>query len=143
MTASEDEHKRLREFYSDLTDGELENIAEDSTSLTEAAREELSRELKTRDLGNLQKTKIEIDSEPGLRKLVTIKRFANLLDASLAKGLLQSSGIECFLPDENMLRVYWGISNSMGGVRLQVNIEDAEESLAILNQPTPKGSEDE
>ena len=143
MTAAEDEHKRLREFYSDLTDGELQNIAEDSTSLTEAAREELSGELKSRDLGNLQKTKIEIDSEPGLRKLVTIKRFANLLDASLAKGLLQSSGIECFLPDENMLRVYWGISNSMGGVRLQVNIEDAEESLAILNQPTPKGSEDE
>ncbi|MEY2414572.1 MAG: hypothetical protein QOD84_3178 [Acidobacteriaceae bacterium] len=84
-----------------------------------------------------------MDSEKGLRKLVTIRRFANLLDASLAKGLLQSSGIECFLPDENMVRVHWGVSNSISGVRLQVKIEDAEESLAILNQSIPIASEDE
>jgi hypothetical protein len=48
MTATEDDHKRLGDFYSDLSDGELGNIAEDSTSLTEAAREELTRELKNR-----------------------------------------------------------------------------------------------
>jgi len=47
----------------------------------------------------------------------------------MAKGCLQSAGIECFLADENITRLEWPLSR---GMRLQVNPDDAETALAFL-----------
>ena len=52
--------------------------------------------------------------------------FQNLPEALLAKGSLDSSGIECFLTDDNMVRMDWFMSNLLGGAKLLVNREDAE-----------------
>jgi hypothetical protein len=57
----------------------------------------------------------------------------------LAKGILDSAGIECFLVDENMIRMNWFISNPLGGIRLQVNRDDVEEAVTLLSEPTPEG----
>jgi hypothetical protein len=62
-------------------------------------------------------------------ELVTIRQFGNLAEALLAKGCLESAGIECFLADANMA---WMDSPVVRGMRLQVSPEDAETSIELL-----------
>src|SRR4030081_1159424 len=78
----------------------------------------------------------DIDSE---RELVTIQTFRELPEAMLAKAMLNSAGIECFLVDENTGRMLGFISNVIGGIRMQVNSVDAEGARALLEQPIPEG----
>ena len=61
--------------------------------------------------------------------LVTIRQFGNLSEALLAKGCLESAGIECFLADANMA---WMDSPVVRGMRLQVSADDAETATALL-----------
>ena len=66
------------------------------------------------------------------RELVTIRKFRDLPEALLAQGRLESSGVEAFLFDDNMVCMDWLISNLLGGVKLKVeeaNVEIAEEIL--------------
>lgn len=134
----EQERQRLTELYSGMTPEELENVAGDAASLTDVARETLETELSRRGLA------ISVDSLPAAgkiieeRDLVSIRRFRDLPEALLAKGSLESSGIECFLTDDNMVRMDWFISNLLGGVKLLVNREDAEAAIAVLDEPMPE-----
>ena len=64
-------------------------------------------------------------------ELVTIREFGDMPEALLAQGCLASAGIESFLADENIARIDWAI---VRGTRLQVDPDDAEESLTILDQ---------
>jgi DNA-directed RNA polymerase subunit RPC12/RpoP len=56
----------------------------------------------------------------------------------MAKSLLESAGIACYLRDENTIRIEWGWSNLMGGIRLQVPVADHSTAEAILAQPIPE-----
>ena len=40
-------------------------------------------------------------------KLVAVRRFGDLPEALLAKGLLDSENIKCFLSDENTVGMNW------------------------------------
>jgi hypothetical protein len=71
-------------------------------------------------------------------ELVTIRQFGDMAEALLAKGCLDSAGIECFLADLNMARVEWPVSR---GLRLQVNPDDAETAIAMLAQSPIDDSE--
>lgn len=71
-------------------------------------------------------------------QLVTIRKFRDLPEALLAKGGLESAGIQCLLADDNMVRLDWFISNLIGGVKLQVSSEDAAAATEILDQPIPE-----
>jgi|KBSMisStaDraftv2_1062788.scaffolds.fasta_scaffold30491_2 hypothetical protein len=71
------------------------------------------------------------------RELVTIRKFRDLPEALLAQGRLESSGIESFLADDNMVRMDWLISNLLGGVKLKVEEADVEIAEEILNQEIP------
>ena len=62
-------------------------------------------------------------------ELVTIRQFGNMSEALLAKGCLESAGIECFLADMNITRLEWPISR---GMRLQVSLDDAETAIEVL-----------
>ena len=53
-------------------------------------------------------------------------------EALLAKGCLESAGIECFLTDLNVTRLEWPLSR---GMRLQVSPADAETAIAFLDHP--------
>ena len=75
------------------------------------------------------------------RKLVMIRRYRDLMDALLAKTRLDSAGIECFLADENMVRIDWFWSNLLEGVKLHVMPEDADAALEVLEQPSLDGFE--
>ena len=72
---------------------------------------------------------------PEFRELVTIRVFVDLSEALLAKGSLESAGIECFLIDDNMVRLDWFMVNVFGGIKLKVAAEDAETAQAFLNRP--------
>jgi hypothetical protein len=133
-----EERLRLARTYAAMTDDELEDLARNPESLTEVAWEALEGELDRRHLEFP-----DDDSEPpqqmDLRKLVTIRQFRDLPEALLAKGSLESAGIECFLRDENLVRLDWFISNFVGGVKLCVQPEDAVKAKALLDQPILEG----
>lgn len=134
------ERRRLRELYANMSDGELEKLASEGSSLTEEAYDTLEDELEHRGIAD----KIEDLPAKNLpqidyRELMTIRHFRDLPAALLAQGLLKSAGIESSLADDNLVRLDWFISNLVGGVRLRVKPQDAQEALQILNQPIPAG----
>jgi hypothetical protein len=134
----EQERERLAQVYAAMTPEELQKVADDGASLTDAARETLKTEISGRRLAitvNEPPAGIDVIEE---RELVSIRRFRDLPEALLAKGSLESAGIECFLTDDNMVRMDWFISNLLGGAKLLVNREDAEAATAILDEPTPE-----
>lgn len=137
---SENERRRLSEFYAGLADEELEKLAADAVALTEAARQVLRDGLNRRGLGVVLSESARVD-EIEVRKLVTIRQFRYLPEALLAKGKLDSASVECFLADDNMVRLDWLISDLLGGIKLQVNAEDVDAAHEILNQPIPEGFE--
>ncbi len=70
-------------------------------------------------------------------QLVTIARYRDLPEALLAQGMLQAAGIACELVDENIVRMDWFWSNMVGGIRLQVDRDVAEEANEVLASPIP------
>jgi len=64
-----------------------------------------------------------------------------LPEALLARSILESAGIECFLGDQNIIRMDWFLSNALGGVKLRVREEDVAEADALLGQGWVNASE--
>jgi hypothetical protein len=133
------ERQRLAKTYAGMTDEELQNLARRPESLTEVAWQALDEELDRRDLELLEEEAPENCEELELRELVTIRQFRDLPEALLAKGSLESAGIECFLADENLVRLDWFISNFIGGIKLNVRAADAENAQKLLNEPILEG----
>lgn len=132
------ERKRLMDVYSHMTDDELQELAEDTASLTGLASQVLNDEMASRGLSPSQPDPDGSQDEVTLRKMETIRSFPDVMQAWLAQSSLESAGIECRLLDDNMVRLDWGASIVLGGVKLQVKPEDAETALALLDQPVPE-----
>jgi hypothetical protein len=132
------ERIRLANAYAGMSDGELLKLAGAAESLTEAAWDALEDELDRRHL-ELPQEDGEPASKLDLRTLVTIRQFRDLPEALLAKGCLESAGIECFLRDDNLVRLDWFISNFVGGVKLCVAADDVERAQTILDEPILEG----
>ncbi len=132
------ERQRLASTYSSMTDGELQRLARNPEALTDAAWEALEDELDRRHL-DIPSDAPEPAPAMDLRKLVMIRQFRDLPEALLAKGSLESAGIECFLRDDNLVRLDWFISNFVGGVKLCVKPEDAQNAQKLLNEPILEG----
>src|ERR1700732_5614414 len=103
-----------------MSDAELQNLARRPESLTEVAWQALDDELDHRDLELLEEEAPEDREELEMRELVTIRQFRDLPEALLARGSLESAGIECFLADENLGRVGWVFLHFIWGVKLNV-----------------------
>jgi hypothetical protein len=141
-TNPEQERRRLTERYKEIPLEELQEIATDWSELSDLARESLETEIQNRGftIPDSVKTGSSIptpDNSPG-SKLVMLRQFRDLPEALLAKGSLDSAGIESFLADDNMVRMDWFWSNLIGGVKLMVSPENATEAMAILDQPIPE-----
>jgi len=134
----EQERQRLAAVYAAQSDGELEQVAAQVADLTEIAREALRVELAKRGLyvGELQDSADSPTSE--FRDLVVIRSYWNLLDAELARGVLQSAGVEAFLFDDNMVRMDWFNANALGGIKLRVDAVNVEEASRILEEQAPE-----
>lgn len=131
------ERRRLAQNYAGLTDGELQRLAQSADSLTDLAWEALEEEMERRHLKCPEETEFQPEME--IRELVTVRQFRDLPEALLAKGCLESVGIECFLGDENLVRLDWFISNFIGGIKLNVRTADAENARKVLDEPILEG----
>jgi hypothetical protein len=66
---------------------------------------------------------------------ITVATFNLHVQATLAKSVLDAAGIECWLRDEHVARMYAGAYGAaFGGIKLQVRPEDEQVALAILKQ---------
>jgi Putative prokaryotic signal transducing protein len=69
--------------------------------------------------------------------LVTVATFYNEPEFLLARARLESADIDCFVLDENMLRIAGWHSHILGGIKLQVRESDVPDTLAILRHTAP------
>jgi hypothetical protein len=80
----------------------------------------------------------EGDTEPYAPEgLVTVGRFESPVEAQIAKGMLESAGIETFLVGENVNNLLQAAFR----VRLQVRVEDETAARAFL-APSNGGPEE-
>jgi len=133
------ERRRLAANYAAMSDGELQRLARNAEALTELAWDALEDELDRRHLELPEETAAQPRQEMEMRELVTVRQFRDLPEALLAKGSLESAGIECFLADENLVRLDWFISNFIGGIKLNVRSADAENAQKLLDEPILEG----
>jgi len=140
------ERNRLAQLYAALSDGELLQLASETESLTDEARAVLASEMSRRNIPAETAGEAD-DSPPGgrakLRDLLTIRQFRDLPEALLAKSVLDSAGIECFLGDDNLIRMDWLWSNLLGGIKLRVRQEDALEASRLLEGVNPASESSE
>ena len=138
-SSDERERGRLAANYAGMTDGELQRLARSAESLTELACDALEDEMDRRCLEFPEDATSAPRQEMEVRELVTIRQFRDLPEALLAKGSLESAGIECFLADENLVRLDWFISNFIGGIKLNVRAADVDNARMILDEPILEG----
>ena len=143
MGQSDEQKERLRleELYASLEGEELEEIADDADSLTELAREALRSEMLGRGM-HAPPTEKEDSRTSGSEREhagpVMVGRYRDSGEAMIAKSMLDSAGIECFLGDENLVRIDWFYSNLIGGIKLMVRAEDAETARKLLEENIPQ-----
>ena len=134
---SKSENDRFAARYSAMADGELLKLATQAWALSDAAWDALEDELDDRGLEVPEAEALPAMEVAERRNLVLLRRFRDIPEALLAKGKLDASGIDCFLADDNMVRMDWFISNFLGGVKLFVDASDFREAAKILNEPIP------
>lgn len=129
-------HDELVNVYRSASEAELLEIAGNYDSFTPAAQGVLRAEFDRRGLHPPEVP----DPSPvaAYQRLITVRQYRELSEAQVAKGVLESAGIACYLRDENAVRLEWVWSNLLGGVRLQVREEDREAAEEILTQPIPE-----
>ena len=74
-----------------------------------------------------------------MAELVTLWRYRDLPEALVAKSKLDSAAVRCFLADENLVRLYWFISNFIGGIKLNVRPADEATARKLLDEPILEG----
>lgn len=131
----------LRERYHSMGDEELEQIAEDWPSLTDAARQALELEFHDRGLPSPRPAPQDRPQTPSESPLVTIQSYDNAAGQELlfAVGMLRSAGIECFVSDQHTSRA----EGSGIAMRLQVREEDVADALELLDHPFDEDSVEE
>ena len=138
-----EERLRLADNYAGMADGELQKLAQSAESLTDLAWDALEDEMERRHLEFSDDESTDdcagSRQELEMRELVTVRQFRDLPEALLAKGSLESAGIECFLADDNLVRMDWFISNFIGGIKLNVRAADAENAQKLLDEPILEG----
>jgi hypothetical protein len=132
---SEQESRRLTALYAQMAEGELQAIAAEASTLTDVAQKALADEFQRRGMPAVPEAP-KITHEFEFQDLVTIRKFRDLPEAILARGVLESAGIESFLTDDNIVRMDWFISNLVGGIKLKVRREDFEAATEVLQEPT-------
>ncbi len=121
-----------------MSELELNELLADVYSLVPEARAALAAEFATRGLEFNEPLLPGKDTPAEFRELVTIRRYRDLSEAIVARAVIESAGIFCFLKDENLVRLDWQVSNFIGGIRLQVSAADVESAESILSEPIPE-----
>ena len=73
--------------------------------------------------------------------LITVATYPSPIEAHIFAGRLEAEGIPCVLEDEHIVAANWLYSNAVGGVKLRVRRDDAENAVAILREMEPAGED--
>ena len=74
---------------------------------------------------------------------VTVGWFGGMQDALIARSVLESAGIDCWITNEDLMRIGGEAYPTMEGVHLQVSESDAEVARQLLQPPSETASEAE
>lgn len=66
--------------------------------------------------------------------IVILNAYNNYVDAHIARGVLEEEGIHCWLQDENTLTIDPILTNAVGGIKVMVRKEDAQNAWDILER---------
>jgi predicted RNA-binding Zn-ribbon protein involved in translation (DUF1610 family) len=121
--------------YAQMSETELTELAQSYDGLLEIAQVALRAEFARR---GLEPPLVEEPDELEFRRLVTVRRYRDLMEAFLGRSLLESAGIQSWIADENLVRMDWFYSNMVGGMRLQVDEIDEAAALEILEEAAPR-----
>ena len=70
-----------------------------------------------------------------LGRLITLETYNNAMQARLALNYLEAAGIRCVLADEVAVTSgFSGLTNAIGGIKLQVAEEDLERASDLLDE---------
>jgi hypothetical protein len=122
--------------YARMSKGELIALAQSYDQLIESAQIAIREEFAKRQLE--PPVIKQPEPLPEWSELTTVGRFRDLAEAAVARSALESSGVATYLFDDNMVRMNWGYSNLVGGIRLQVRRADESSAREMLSQPVPE-----
>lgn len=134
------ERARLEALYAGMSDGELQEVADDVDSLTEVARAALRAEMLRREMEAPAEAAPVAESgsaESQAPGPVIVGRYRDASTATIAKSLLDAAGIESFLAD-GVIQIDWLYSDALGGVKLLVRDEDAAAACELLEAQVPE-----
>ncbi len=159
----EQERRRLQTQFAAMNDMELQKIAKGYRGFTEWAFQAFSAEMEKRGLNWPGKSQIwapldqplvhsekaqvtemprENSKEPDElgepSEPVALRSYRDMTEALTDRMVLEGAGIECYLFDENVIRLDWLWSNLLGGLKLMVKKSDAEEAESVLKQSAPE-----
>jgi len=152
----EQERTRLAARYAQMSDLELQKVGRDPAALTEWARSALADEMKQRGMewfgaelsrqSTLEPTAaLDLPPQEGVSPNdahdnipVVLRQYRDMPLALTDRMILQAAGIDCYLYDENLIRLDWLWSNLLGGVKLVVRQADFEDAQELLNNKSLK-----
>jgi hypothetical protein len=68
---------------------------------------------------------------------VVLRTYRDITEAMVDRTALESAGIQCFLYDDNLIRLDWFVSNAIGGAKLVVSENEAADAEKILAEKRP------
>ncbi|MFO7525298.1 MAG: DUF2007 domain-containing protein [Ignavibacteriaceae bacterium] len=66
-------------------------------------------------------------------RLIVFKTFNNPINANIAKGLLESNGIESIIMDENTIYANPIYTTALGGVKLLIKESDYQDAIKLFS----------
>ncbi len=67
-------------------------------------------------------------------KVVTLKNYETMVDATIDQEVLKQNGIECFIGNQQLVQLYPMFSDIDEGLKIVVFEEDVEKALALLEE---------
>jgi hypothetical protein len=71
-------------------------------------------------------------------RFIVLRRYRDMPEALLYGSVLDSAGVECYLADENLIRMDWFWCDFLGRIKLCVRNVDAETASSLLEQGVPE-----
>jgi hypothetical protein len=135
MQSGSDPVRKFADEYLQMSEVELIRLAATYDSLVESAQDALRGEFARR---GMEPPIVEEQEDVTSQPLVTLRRYRDPSEAIVARTVVESAGIFCFLRDETLVRLDWQVSNFIGGISLQVRPEDSTVAAELLGQAVPE-----
>jgi hypothetical protein len=125
--------EEFRRQFEELSDEGLLSI--DRDELVDRARQHYDQELARRGLQARPPAGVDVAEMD--EELVTAATFLFPDEAKVARTLLESASIRCYLCNEHTLSVVWTWAYALGGLRLMVPVSAVDEVREILDTTMP------